>query len=73
METFHKAQARLKVAAVTATTAFLMLNCVVAQHSNPLIPVWALFSSRSPFPGLGINFCSQFFGSSQEEARLGFS
>lgn len=29
----HRAQARLKVAAVTPTTAFLMLNSAVAQHS----------------------------------------
>ena len=60
METFHRAWAILKVAAVMPATAFLMLNYAVAQHTNPLVPVWALFSSRSSFPGLGLKFCSQF-------------
>lgn len=36
METFHRAQARLKVAAVSPTTTFLMLNCVVAHTPTPL-------------------------------------
>ena len=75
METFHEARAILKVAAVMAATAFLMLNYAVAQHTNPLVLVWALLSSRSPFPRLGLKFCSQFgfSWSHSEEAHLGFS
>lgn len=36
METFHRVQAKLKVAAVALTTTFLMLNCAVAHTPTPL-------------------------------------
>lgn len=34
--------------------------CGHPAYQPPLVPVWALFSSRSLFPGLGLKFCSQF-------------
>lgn len=34
--------------------------CGHPAYQPPLVPVWALFSAHSPFPGLGLKFCSQF-------------
>lgn len=73
METFHRVQAKLEVAAVALTTTFLMLNCAVAHTPTPLY-LYKPYLVLVPLSlALGSSSVLFFFGSSQEEARLGFS